>query len=293
MKQDLHLEVLSVIQSLESTPTGKTQELHELLLFPEVTTFGHKLSKIQQQAKFLATKLVEKEEATTYHRRAVPDDYEVKSLIVTVKSNSELSKAWSTPIDLDLAYIEWEHTDPEQASAPITTMAYIPSLRIEVVAQRKDKSKLVEMLESSIQFAIKRRGTTKSLLEMVLLQRCKGKEGITVERLPWNPTPLTCTEAYKKEYGYNEKTSNILKEVTNRMPAEKMRQAHERTSEVRQLLDSITGKHPACTLIVGSSGAGKTAIIEEMIRLHSAKLPNVYQTSGSRIVAGQTGFGMW
>ena len=65
---------------------------------------------------------------------------------------------------------------------------------------------------------------------------------------------------------------------------------------VAQIAEALAAKPPQSVLLVGPSGVGKTAALHELVRRagqhHLGKTP-FYRTSGARIVAGQTGFGMW
>src|SRR5262249_56120390 len=74
------------------------------------------------------------------------------------------------------------------------------------------------------------------------------------------------------------------------------RPAFEIDEPVRQTAEALTAKPPQSVLLVGPSGVGKTAVAREVARRRDGfalgSTP-FFQTSGARIVAGQTGFGMW
>jgi DNA polymerase III delta prime subunit len=63
-----------------------------------------------------------------------------------------------------------------------------------------------------------------------------------------------------------------------------------------RLAEALTGRQPRGVLLVGPSGVGKTAMVHELVRrrndLGLGRRP-FWATSGARLVAGMSGFGMW
>ncbi len=63
-----------------------------------------------------------------------------------------------------------------------------------------------------------------------------------------------------------------------------------------ELADALKGKAARSVLLVGKAGVGKTALVHELVRRRSdfgfASTP-FWGTSGARLVAGMTGYGMW
>jgi hypothetical protein len=72
--------------------------------------------------------------------------------------------------------------------------------------------------------------------------------------------------------------------------------AYEVDALVARVAEAVGGRPPRPVLLVGPAGVGKTAVVRELVRRRDAVglagVP-VWQTSGARLVAGQTGFGMW
>ena len=63
---------------------------------------------------------------------------------------------------------------------------------------------------------------------------------------------------------------------------------------MNDLSQALTANPPQSVLLIGPSGVGKTAAVLELARRwHAGNRTPIFQTSGARIVAGQTGFGMW
>ena len=66
---DLHLQVLSLTQVLETTPDGVAQFVQELLFFPEMLSFGNKADALSIQARNLAREVIDRESLDGVHRR--------------------------------------------------------------------------------------------------------------------------------------------------------------------------------------------------------------------------------
>lgn len=88
----------------------------------------------------------------------------------------------------------------------------------------------------------------------------------------------------------------VLEKVCDRLERSGVVQAWCRDSEVQQLAEILGSRVPRSVLLVGPSGAGKTAIFRQLAVQGAQQQPADWQfwtTSGSRLVSGMTGFGMW
>ena len=72
--QNLYIEVLSISRVLEETPEGNTQLLHEFLFYPEFSSFGNKIERLQKDGKRIAKALANREELDTFSKRALPEE---------------------------------------------------------------------------------------------------------------------------------------------------------------------------------------------------------------------------
>jgi ATP-dependent Clp protease ATP-binding subunit ClpA len=65
---------------------------------------------------------------------------------------------------------------------------------------------------------------------------------------------------------------------------------------VGRLAESLTGRRPRSVLLVGPVGVGKSAAVRELVRRRFqfglGETP-FWSTSGSRLIAGKSGYGMW
>ena len=70
----------------------------------------------------------------------------------------------------------------------------------------------------------------------------------------------------------------------------------EQDTIIEQIVQLLTGRRATSILLVGEPGCGKTAVINQLARekrRYGLKERPIWQTSGSRIVAGMSGFGDW
>lgn len=276
---DLHLQVLSIAQVLETTPEGREQWLHELLFFPEFRTLGHDPDRLAVRSKKLAQAVTRLQSLDKLGTRQAPESYTVRNVSLEV-SPVRPSRLWEEPVTLTFPMIEWAHGTE-------ALLAYLPALGIEVWC--RDHEALPAAIEEQALFAIKRRGLARSLLRLARIQR--GQE-LVVESLPWNAQPLTTTERYEAIYGDSDSHEKVLEKVATKLAPDAMPPAFEREEWVDRLAQCFAGDQARSILLVGRPGIGKTAIIKEAIRRGKIKRP-VWHTSGGRLVAGQTGFGMW
>jgi ATP-dependent Clp protease ATP-binding subunit ClpC len=148
-----------------------------------------------------------------------------------------------------------------------------------------------------VRSALSRHKTAAHLKRLVLLDQRRQLQ-VRPLSLQVNIPPLKQAEVMKTETAAKEES--VLKQVavdlSKAWTKQERERTYERNSEVRRLAELLGGPMPRSVLLVGKSGVGKTAVVRELARLHAslglAQRP-LWSTSGSRIVAGMTGFGMW
>ena len=84
--------------------------------------------------------------------------------------------------------------------------------------------------------------------------------------------------------------------VAVNLTTQQLSPAFEVDQVVENLADALTGNGASSVLLVGKSGVGKTAVVHELVRRRGrfglGDTP-FWATSGARLVAGMTGYGMW
>ena len=195
------------------------------------------------------------------------------------------SDAWRTPVELAFHALVWDHPNGR-------VLARVAELGVELIAD--PKADLTDVLRRETLAALRRMNVTAKLKPLV------GVQTTTVCASEWVAIkvgiPSLKERAVKAEAEEGRDKKSILAQVTSHMHPHRLDPAFECDETVVQIADALTAKPPQSVLLVGPSGVGKTAAVRELVRrketLHLAATP-FHQTSGARIVAGQTGFGMW
>ncbi|MFO0798410.1 MAG: AAA family ATPase [Gemmataceae bacterium] len=188
---------------------------------------------------------------------------------------------WRTPVALKLQAVAWEQAG--------FVVARIPALGVEVIAAPKDD--LPALLTREALAALRRAELTKSL---------KALAGVATGglRLDWLDVsaklPSLKERAVRGDAERPKKT--VLQTVATAAKPAAEDPAYEADDVVAQLAEALAAKPPQSVLLVGPSGVGKSAAFGELVRRAAAYRLGAtpfYRTSGSLLVAGQTGFGMW
>src|SRR6185503_2611862 len=135
------------------------------------------------------------------------------------------------------------------------------------------------------------------------------KAASSLERLLWlqrsrmvilNESSLTAFIRTPKQIAADTGTREHKRSVLEQVATDLARPAPARAFEIDDLVGRIAavfvGRNARSVLLVGPSGVGKTAAVRELVRcrraLHLGNTP-FWATSGSRLIAGMSGFGMW
>ena len=187
-------------------------------------------------------------------------------------------------VQLPLQYVVWRH-------GVDALIAYVPALGIEVLAESEQQ--LAELLEPQMKMALSRNRWVHSLRSLVHLSRYRE---LTVRPLSLKVNLPTLKEAAMERESEAAKEKSLLKEIATNLNVQSSRPVYERDAEVRRLAELLTRRSPRSVLLVGRSGVGKTALVEHLAAQRAEfnlTVTPFWSTSGSRIVAGMTGFGMW
>jgi ATP-dependent Clp protease ATP-binding subunit ClpC len=271
----------AIIQSLENS-----NYLAEALFFPEITRFRTNADATKDDLIANLTRIVEEDlEPLELHRRRFTTAPEIAEAIVEIEPPAA-SLAWRKPVHLRFHYLHW--TQGEN-----TVLAYVPALGIELMAS--SVAEIAAQIPAQIRAHLLRTKVTKTLGNLVWHQRC---QSLVVETLTFHAnlrTPKQMAVAAAAELD-DEAKKSVLNEVTTDLTVIKLAPAFEVNEAVARIAEAFTARLPKSVLLVGKSGVGKTAAVHELVR-QRAKLSLTRtpfrSTSGARLIAGMSGFGMW
>src|SRR5436190_4800231 len=256
--------------------------LGEALYYPEASCVDDNPAALVRALGENARQLLRKVPQAELFRRRGPRDVRAEPVTVELPPPRH-SPAWRDPVRLTLPTVRWRHGDEAR-------VAFVPALGIEVVAAEEEH--LEPMLQRHIRVALARlRALT--LQGLTWLDRC---ERLLLEGAPFVlelPSPRQSAIAEAEQRQARE---SILPEVATDLVAQPLEPAYEMDEPLRRLAEALTGRTPRCVLVVGPSGVGKTALAHELARRRGevglGSTP-FWATSGARLVAGMSGFGMW
>ena len=257
--------------------------LAEALLFPGASCLADRPLRLREMLARRVREIVRRLPPGTLYRQQLADMPELREVQVEVPPirGDHLRLG---PVTLTLHYVQWRH-------AADAAIAAVPALGIEVLAE--NERQLGEQLVPQIRSALARRKSAQSLRDLVLLGRTRE---LRIKPLRLRVNLPTLKQAAQKERDAAEQQKSVLKEVATDVGKQPYRPVYERGELVSHLAKLLTARAPRSVLLVGPSGVGKSALIRELARRRGELgLPRtpLWSTSGSRLVAGMSGFGMW
>jgi ATP-dependent Clp protease ATP-binding subunit ClpC len=276
-----NLPIIALIQTLENGTY-----LAEALLFPEALRFHDKVAKAKESLLANLRKLVEEMALSAIYQRHYSGEPEIGEVEIIIDP-PQRSLAWRRPITLKIPIVRWRHGDVAQ-------IAYVPPLRLEVVATSPPSAAALNKLATQhIRLALGRNEMLNSLGRLVRLDR-PGE--LNIEHLSTEVSLQTPKRIAARDLEREENRQSVLAEAATDLTKENLPTAYEADEIVAQLAEGLTGRFPRSVLLVGRSGAGKTAIVYELVRRRAdfqlGQTP-FWATNGSRLVAGMSGFGQW
>ena len=276
----LDLQLAAVVRALDD---GDDALLADVLLFPELLCLDSKLHRLRGTLKDAVAKVLEGVPAFQLYRRVLAEQPRPGEVTLTLDPPRRLV-AWAEPVELRFHTLRWRHGEEAH-------VAYVPALGIEVVAAREDE--LLKRLPEHVRFALRRTKVAGSLHRLALTQRVREVSVEPMELLATVKDPKQLAREAEQE---QEPARPVIDEVGIDLTRHALTPAYEMEATVDRLADALTGRSPGSVLLVGPAGAGKTAAVYELVRSRAefqlASTP-FWSTSGSRLVAGMSGFGMW
>ncbi len=276
---------------------GPGAVLAEALFYPEFTRLGPNRGHSGIAARRNLIELVPKlKPAGLMHRRRAIAAREFPFTLSLAPPR--VNEAWRDPLELQFHAIVWDHPRPiteanspgvRSTAKPDSVLARVVELGIEVIADASDD--LTAVLRRETLSALRRLDVSGSLRTLSHVQTTLAFS------LEWAElrvkVPSLKDRALRAELEGDDKLT-LLQQITTQIrgTAEPAYEVEETIDEVEK---ALTANPPQSVLLIGPSGVGKTAAVRQLARRWDAVAgkPPVFLTSGSRIVAGQTGFGMW
>lgn len=257
--------------------------LAEALNFHEISRFHTNEDTAVFNARVNAEQILKDAYANLLHTRIAPETVELREFFVEVAPPKK-SAAWRANVRLKFHAVCAEREDGYR-------QAFVPVFKIVVLSKKAPD--FAAKIEREILAALKRDGWTKSLQYLRWLERV---ESVSLYREELAVTLPTAKQRAVAEEKDEPEERSVLAEAAANLTEIKLKTAYETARQVENLAEIFRAQPPASVLLVGASGVGKTAVFHELVRRREEmglKENEFWATSGARLIAGQTGFGMW
>src|SRR5690349_11382303 len=260
----------------------------EGLLVPEVSRFGDDPPRLQRAVIRNAVRIIESEELPKVWTRLKPASFDSFEINLTLDPMPK-RLAWRDPIDLRLDVLRWSQGDGAH-------IALIPALGIEVLSTKLNDLQptpdQTSMLQRHARAELQRRGALANLFNLILLNRTRGLTVVPASFQAEIRTP----KQVMASLGQKKEKKSTLEQTAVNLTTQKLSPAFEVDHVVESLAEALVGPAASSVLLVGKGGVGKTAIVHEFVRRRGRfglGATPFWSTSGARLVAGMTGYGMW
>ena len=292
---DLTFPATAIISTLDGEEAGSDSNfLAEVLFFPEASVLAPRRPRLNLILSRRVGEILSRTPLNAIHRRRRVGEPFVQQVVLTLDpprprktddadANSLPDEAWTHPVEMRFDVVRWRHADE-------SVIAFVPALHIEVIGA--DDAELDQRLPVHIRAAILRSGAGGSLRNLAELQRVTW-----LELRPFEvDTVIRSPKAAALEADREPPERPVIEQVGVDLTRQTLASSWELEHSVAALADNLTGRHPRSVLLVGKAGVGKTSVVYELVRRREdfqlAQTP-FWATSGARLVAGMTGFGVW
>ncbi len=255
--------------------------LAEALGFPEVSRLGADHRRLAEPVRRNLRRLLKEAPLSALYRRHVGGEPAVSAVSLALDP-ADPAAGWREPLPLSFPIITWDHGG--------AALAFVPALGIEVVAE--SPATLSARLPTEIRAALAR-APALTLPYLVGLQRVRHTE---IDRLTvgvlLRPAKARALAAERER----EQTPSVLARVASDLTQAPSEPTWGLGPAVAQLAEVLAASSPRSVLLVGASGVGKTAAVRELARRradYNLGATPFWATSGARLVAGMSGYGMW
>lgn len=261
---------------------GDELMLAEALLFPEAACLHRQTAQLRRMLGKRVRELIERVPAGQIYRRRMAELPELRRVEVEVPPIRQDVQRRG-PVTLEFQYVQWRH-------ATEGVIAAVPALGIEVLAE--DDRQLSQLLVPEIRSALSRQKTAESLRALVMLDDVRQ---LHVRPMAVKAKLKTLKQAAREARSEGSEKS-VFKQIADNLVCAPQMPVYERDDAVARLAGLLTARMPRSVLLVGHSGVGKSALVRELARRREqfslGKTP-LWSTSGSRLISGMSGFGMW
>lgn len=255
----------------------------EALYFPEITRFHTQRDTAVFNARLNAAETLSNIQANAIHARLVPESIEVREFIITIEPPVR-SAGWRSPVSLRMHAICASREDGYLT-------AFVPTLKIAVVTRRA--AEFEEKIREEIISALRREGWTKSLEYLRRLERIRA---VTLDFEEFGLDLKTPKQRAIAEMEDEDDEESVLDSATDDVAAMEFPPVFEADANIARLASFFNSAERASILLVGKPGVGKSSVYREMVRRREEfglGDREFRETTGARLIAGQTGFGMW
>jgi ATP-dependent Clp protease ATP-binding subunit ClpA len=148
------------------------------------------------------------------------------------------------------------------------------------------------MLHRHARATLQRSGSLANLLSLLLLNH---RRGLTVVPVSFE-AEIRSPKQVMAQVDKKDQKKSTLKQTAVDLTRQQLNPAFEVDQAVANLAEALVGQVASSVLLVGKAGVGKTAVVHELVR-HRERFglgsTQFWSTSGARLVAGMTGYGMW
>jgi ATP-dependent Clp protease ATP-binding subunit ClpC len=216
------------------------------------------------------------------HRRRVAGPVEAGRIEVRLSAPGR-SSAWREKVAVPVDFVRWMEREDLH-------VAYAPQFQVMVFAPEADE--LPRRLEKNIRLVLTRLVKDLNLLE---LSRAEAVQTIEVGTTSVEVVRKTPKQRALAEERTTDETET-LKKVAEVLGEEKEPVAFEMEHELGLLAEALRAEARRSVLLVGPAGSGKTALVREFARRRGEfqfAATSFWTTSGSRLMTGPIGYGMW
>ena len=192
---------------------------------------------------------------------------------------------WLHPIHLAFHLVEWNHQNE-------ATIVFVPALQIEIIVQKKNPVEQDELIRREIRNCLFRGRFLDSYSKLIEFARYSSPEMESFDcRYEWlTPREEELAQREKKD------DTETLRKVAERIDKRSRTAAHCFEDELKKLKEILFDQLPQSVLLVGQSGVGKSSLVRELAArksTHGLAHVEFWETTGSKIVAGMSGYGQW